>query len=125
MKKSKYGVKVGDKVFHRNKYGDGTISAIDDKYITIMFGTEEKKFVFPDAFVQKYLEAPGFIMPKIVEQPKEEKVSSTTKSKPVKSPMKKSYTSSKEPYSRHGGGWVDDVWAPGLPSARYYRRKKR
>ena len=26
--------------------------------------------------------------------------------------------------SRHGGGWVDDAWVPGLPSSRFFRKRK-
>ena len=28
-----------------------------------------------------------------------------------------------ESFSKHGGGWHDDVWAPGLPSSRFYRKR--
>lgn len=31
----------------------------------------------------------------------------------------------KEPYTKNGGGWHDDVWAPGLPSSRFFRTKSR
>jgi len=24
---------------------------------------------------------------------------------------------------KQGGGWLDDVWAPGLPSSRFFRKK--
>ena len=27
--------------------------------------------------------------------------------------------------TRHGGGWHDDVWTPGLPSSHFYRRKSK
>ena len=30
-----------------------------------------------------------------------------------------------DPITRHGGGWHDDVWAPGLPSSRLNRKKPR
>lgn len=32
--------------------------------------------------------------------------------------------SNSKSYSKHGGGWNDDVWTPGLPSSRFYRTKK-
>ena len=31
----------------------------------------------------------------------------------------------KAPDTRHGGGWHDDVWAPGLPSSRFFRKKSK
>lgn len=27
--------------------------------------------------------------------------------------------------TRHGKGWYDDVWTPGLPSSRFYRKKSK
>ena len=41
-------------------------------------------------------------------------------SKPTPKKRKTSYTDS---YSKQGGGWNDDVWAPGLPSSRFYRKR--
>ena len=42
----------------------------------------------------------------------------------VRQPPKNKSTSWTDSYSRHGGGWHDDVWAPGLPSSRFYKSKK-
>ena len=30
-----------------------------------------------------------------------------------------------DPITKHGGGWYDDAWTPGLPSSRMYRKKSR
>ena len=30
-----------------------------------------------------------------------------------------------DPITRHGGGWYDDVWAPGLPSSRMHGKKSK
>ena len=35
---------------------------------------------------------------------------------------KSSWTDS---YSKHGGGWYNDAWTPGLPSQRFYRKKSK
>lgn len=35
---------------------------------------------------------------------------------------KSSWTDS---YSKHGGGWYNDVWTPGLPSQRFFRKKSK
>ena len=45
--------KVGDHVTHKS-FGDGIISALDGKYIRIKFATNEKKFLFPDCFENKF-----------------------------------------------------------------------
>ena len=37
------------KIKHKT-FGDGTVKAVEGKYITASFGTLEKKFVYPDAF---------------------------------------------------------------------------
>ena len=142
-----YGVSVGDTVYHYTKFGRGTIKSIADGYITVQFGFEEKKFEFPDAFIKKYLQAPGFVIPpnvnkvpsiKIptyVQLPKQQSnmssgkmktnTQSGTKKSNTSSGTKKSNTSSSGYGSRHGGGWVDDAWVPGLPSSRFFRKKKR
>lgn len=49
-------VKVGDEVVHIT-FGEGTIKSIDEKYIIVRFATQEKKFLFPQAFEN------GFLMP--------------------------------------------------------------
>ena len=50
-------VKVSDVVSHK-KFGDGTITWIgaDKKYMRVKFPVGEKQFIFPDAFVQGFLE---------------------------------------------------------------------
>ena len=42
---------ANDKVIHKT-FGEGTIVSIDDKYIKIRFGNQEKKFYFPASFEQ-------------------------------------------------------------------------
>ena len=41
-------------------------------------------------------------------------------SRPDPIPQSTSYT---EQLSKQGGGWNDDVWTPGLPSARYFKKR--
>ena len=50
-------VKVGIMVTHK-KFGDGIITWIDNakKYLRVKFSVGEKNFVFPDAFLMKFLE---------------------------------------------------------------------
>lgn len=50
------GVKVGTEVKHK-KFGMGKIVKMDkaEKYVYVQFAVGEKKFVFPDAFVQGFL----------------------------------------------------------------------
>jgi hypothetical protein len=50
-------VAVNTSVFHR-KFGRGTVVKINnnEKYIFIKFALGEKKFIFPDAFLQGFLE---------------------------------------------------------------------
>ncbi len=48
-------VKIGDEIEHKI-FGKGKINSIDKRYIKVKFDTfGEKKFVYPDAFVQGYL----------------------------------------------------------------------
>ena len=49
-------IKIGDIVSHK-KFGNGKVLHIDKngKYIKIVFNEGEKKFVFPDAFLQNHL----------------------------------------------------------------------
>lgn len=35
----------------RNIFGEGTVISLNDSYITIQFDIEDKKFVFPDSFI--------------------------------------------------------------------------
>ena len=50
------GVKVGAEVKHK-KFGMGKIVKMDkaEKYVYVQFAVGEKRFVFPDAFVQGFL----------------------------------------------------------------------
>lgn len=43
-----------DEVFHKS-LGKGTVKAIDEKYIIVNFGREEKKFLFPGIFEKEYM----------------------------------------------------------------------
>ena len=45
--------KVGDHVTHKS-FGEGLISALDDRYIWIKFAASEKKFLFPQCFEKGY-----------------------------------------------------------------------
>ncbi len=40
--------------------------------------------------------------------------------RPEPKPRSTSYT---EQFSKNGGGWNDDVWTPGLPSERYFKKR--
>lgn len=45
---------VNDEVFHKS-LGKGTVKALDDKYIIVNFGREDKKFLFPSIFERKFM----------------------------------------------------------------------
>lgn len=47
-------LKVGQTITHKS-FGQGKIVSIDDKYIFVRFSTYEKKFQFPEAFINGYL----------------------------------------------------------------------
>ena len=36
----------------------------------------------------------------------------------------KKKTSQAEKDTKHGGGWYDDAWTPGLPSSRFFKKRK-
>ena len=115
-----YGVGVGDTVYHNVEFGEGRIQSIEGGYITVKFGTKEKRFAFPDAFLKECLRAPGFVAPSNAEISHEDNDASMIEESPyILLPDKKSSA-----YSRHGRGWADDVWTPGLPSSRFHRKKK-
>ncbi|MGN1255699.1 MAG: hypothetical protein ACI4UA_00880, partial [Bacteroidaceae bacterium] len=50
--------KVGDGVTHKS-FGRGTITSLDDKYIWISFGTNKKKFLFPQCFQKGFFDVEG------------------------------------------------------------------
>ncbi len=50
--------KAGDHVTHKS-FGEGIISALDDRYIWIRFGTNEKKFLFPQCFQKGFFDVKG------------------------------------------------------------------
>lgn len=50
--------KAGDRVTHKS-FGEGIISALDDRYIWIRFGTNEKKFLFPQCFQKGFFDVKG------------------------------------------------------------------
>lgn len=47
-------IEKGDVVIHKS-LGKGEITSIEDKYIYIMFGSRERKFMYPGAFIDGYL----------------------------------------------------------------------
>lgn len=47
-------LKVGQTITHKS-FGQGKIVSIDDKYIFVRFSAYEKKFQFPEAFINGYL----------------------------------------------------------------------
>ena len=49
------GVAAGSEVKHK-AFGMGTVKEISGGLITVVFGTAEKKFQFPDAFMQGFLQ---------------------------------------------------------------------
>ncbi len=48
-------IRVGSKLEHK-EFGVGTVASRDNPYITIKFGNKKKKFRFPDAVLQGFLE---------------------------------------------------------------------
>lgn len=49
------GIKIGSSVKHK-KFGKGTVSGLNSKYIRVTFSVGEKRFMFPDAFNNGFLE---------------------------------------------------------------------
>ncbi len=47
-------VHVGTKVFHK-AFGHGVVQTLEEKRMTVAFGEEVKPFIFPAAFLQKFL----------------------------------------------------------------------
>lgn len=52
-------LQVNDEVFHKS-LGKGVVKALDDKYIIVNFGREDKKFLFPSIFEREFM----FVVPK-------------------------------------------------------------
>lgn len=74
----KYTVKVGQAVYHSERFGLGTVKALHDKEILIRFKNgAEYKFTFPDAFLEGYLI-------KVQEKSASEESVSGEKKKPMK-----------------------------------------
>ena len=48
------GVRVGSKLSHK-AFGAGIVKALDEPYISVDFGGEVKKFIFPAAILQGFL----------------------------------------------------------------------
>ena len=47
-------IQVGDTIFHTS-FGNGTVMAIDEKYIFLQFSDQERKFLYPGAFEKGFL----------------------------------------------------------------------
>lgn len=47
-------LQVNDEVFHKS-LGKGVVKALDDKYIIVNFGREDKKFLFPSIFEREFM----------------------------------------------------------------------
>lgn len=47
-------IQVGDTIFHKS-FGNGTVMAIDEKYIFLQFSDQERKFLYPSAFEKGFL----------------------------------------------------------------------
>ena len=60
------------KIKHKT-FGEGTIITKDGKYITVSFGSFEKKFVYPDAFENFITLADGTVSEEILEDIKNAK----------------------------------------------------
>ena len=60
------------KIKHKT-FGEGTVKAMDGKYITASFGSFEKKFVYPDAFESFITLADGTVSDEILEDIKNAK----------------------------------------------------
>ena len=54
------------KIKHKT-FGEGTVKSLDGKYITVSFGSIEKKFVYPDAFENFLTLSDGTVSPEILE----------------------------------------------------------
>ena len=48
------GIKVGEKVDHSH-FGSGKIVGLTEDIVTVQFGTTERKFSYPGAFLEMYL----------------------------------------------------------------------
>ncbi|MGN0309747.1 MAG: hypothetical protein ACI4C3_04055, partial [Bacteroides sp.] len=46
---------VGTLVVHKT-FGPGTITSLDDRYMTVKFALNEKKFLYPDCFEKGFFE---------------------------------------------------------------------
>ena len=60
------------KIKHKT-FGEGTVMSMDGKYITVSFGSFEKKFVYPDAFEGFLTLADGTVSEEILEDIKNAK----------------------------------------------------
>ncbi len=60
------------KIKHKT-FGEGTVTSKDGKYITVSFGSFEKKFVYPDAFENFITLADGTVSEEILEDIKNAK----------------------------------------------------
>lgn len=60
------------KIKHKT-FGEGTVKSMDGKYMTVSFGSLEKKFVYPDAFENFLTLADGTVSEEILEDIKNAK----------------------------------------------------
>lgn len=61
------------KIRHKT-FGEGTVKTMDGKYITALFGSLEKKFVYPDAFENFLTLEDGTVSSEILEDIKNAKM---------------------------------------------------
>jgi hypothetical protein len=64
-------LQVGDKVTHTT-LGEGSVTVIDDEFVTIKFASDELTFRFPDAFQKGFLSSSQPIIEEIPESEEEE-----------------------------------------------------
>ena len=60
------------KIKHKT-FGEGTVKSMDGQYMTVSFGSLEKKFVYPDAFENFLTLADGTVSEEILEDIKNAK----------------------------------------------------
>ena len=84
------------------------------------FGRRNLRYILDDNGVTTFCVGKGFALANSLSS-----YPMSSKAKNVSQSKSKSKTQSYNgPYERSGYGWDDDTWTPGLPSSRFYRKRK-
>ena len=116
-------VKKGMDIVKMNKYLFAEITSSREKLHGLAYIVDDNcalSFVSGDTY--------GIPDPSVFRTNNLARAHSSNKKSTYSSNKKTTYNSNKkqkEPYTKNGGGWYDDVWAPGLPSSRFFRTKSR